>query len=146
MDERQFYNIKRLILSDSNYSQEIIKLDLDTFPVIDDFEIKTIETGSLGVHIYFYSLKLGILSSFPWWDHAEHDIKKMSIEHIPLGSTENIYDDLEQGWQILIWEEKEYIYIMEGDEPCCQEFRTWFKVNKNNYILEWQKLIDLFNN
>jgi len=66
----------------------------------------------------------------------------MDISNIPLGNLSNPFNDLEQSWQILIWEKRNYVYIMQGEEPCCLEFPIWFKVLKEKYLDEWKKIIE----
>ena len=141
MSKKKIYkNDKPIILADYNYAEQIKTLDLKAFPVIDDFEIVTKDRGkSLGVHLYFSSSQYGQLASFPWWDNADRSLKEMNINDIPLGKMENPFYDLEQSWQILIWEKRDYVYVMQGEDPCCIEFSIWFKVNKDKYIGAWEK-------
>ncbi|MEJ8553361.1 hypothetical protein [Tepidibacter sp. Z1-5] len=122
-------------------------LDLDEFPLIDDFKIKIKYNGEyLGNHLYFINTQNEILASFPWWDHVDKDLINMNIENIPLGPINGAFDDLEQGWHIYIFEHNNYVYILEGEEPCCEEFEVWFKVNKEVYINEWIKKINDIKN
>lgn len=142
--KKWFKNDSPIKLSTSSYSEEIKKLDLNTFPLIDDFSIVTRDRGQLGYHVYFLSNKFGLLASFPWWDHAERDLKDMDISKIPIGRMDNPFDDLEQSWQILIWEKRDNVYIMEGEDPCCTEFPVWFRIKKEKYLGEWERVLREF--
>ena len=144
MNENQilevFENDHILQLPSSNYQLELRKLDLDAFPIIDNFKMELIDTKSdMGFHLRFVSEHLGILTSFPWWDNVQDILTQTSDDSI-VGSISNPFDDLEQGWQILIWEHENYVYIMEGEEPQCTEFAVWFRVGKQRYYTQWEAL------
>lgn len=147
MGKRKLYkNDMAIRLRDYNYLQQLPLLDLNAFPLMDDFQITLIESGSLGMHLYYFSNSLNrMIASFPWWDKAEKDISIMCISDIPLGTLRNPFDDCEQSWQILIWEKRDYVYIMQGDDPCCTEFSIWFRVQKEKYLAEWEKLLTKFH-
>lgn len=118
MGSKKWYkNEKLLRLKESQcYADSFKELDLSSFPVINDFEIRLYnQRGRLGWHLKYYSDSLGILSSFPWWDNVYKDLIGMTIDEIPIGSIDNPYDDLEQGWQLVIWQKRNYIYIIEGN-------------------------------
>jgi len=142
-----YKNDKPLRLKENQcYSDSIKELDLSKFPIIDDFKILlTDHKRKMGIHIRYQSTSLGILSSFPWWDNVDKDLVGMTIDRVPLGSINQPYDDLEQGWQLVIWEKKDYVYIIEGSEPCCWEFDCWYRVDKRTYISEWERILSLFH-
>lgn len=146
MGKRKLYKNDRSIrLRDNNYSEQLPSLDLSAFPLIDDFKITLIGRGNLGMHLYYFSQSLNRkIASFPWWDNADKDISIMCISDIPLGTLRNPFIDGEQSWQILIWEKRDYVYIMQGDDPCCTEFHIWFRVRKEKYLAEWDKMINNF--
>lgn len=111
--KKLYKNAIPLILE--NY--DCTKLTLHSFPEIDDFTILTHDHGKgLGIHIFFYSEKLGYLSSFPWWDKMDAKLKEMTLADIPLGKSDKPFLDADQGWQILIWEKRDYVYVMQGSE------------------------------
>lgn len=128
------------------YSKSIKELDLNLFPLIDDFEIIIRDFEKcMGLHLEFYSSCLGaILASFEWWDNVERDLVNMSIDEIPIGSIDNPYYDLDQEWEIVIWEADNFVYIMEGEESGNSEFLSWFKVKKVKYIEEWERILKIF--
>lgn len=144
ISKKIYKNERQIRLSNNNYSQELVKLDLREFPIIDDFGILARQRGAFGYHLYCVSPMYGLLASFPWWDHAEKDLETMKIENIPLGTIDKPFEDLEQSWQILIWEKRDYVYIMEGEDPCCIEFPVWFRVRKQRYIEEWDRILKDF--
>lgn len=129
-----------------NYSENIKELDLNQFPLIEDFEIIIKDCGkNLGLHLYYFSKKLGkTIASFPWWDNVNRDFVNMSLDNIPIGNIESPFDKLEQSWQIVIWEKRDFVYIIEGEDPCCFEFPRWFKVEKAKYFAEWDRILKMF--
>ncbi|KAF5051701.1 hypothetical protein DSECCO2_416270 [anaerobic digester metagenome] len=147
MGKRKLYKNDRTIrLKDYNYSQQLSLLDLKAFPLIDDFQITLKGSRNWGMHLYYFNNSLNRkIASFPWWDNAEKDISIMCISDIPLGTLRNPFNDCEQSWQILIWEKRDYVYIMQGDDPCCTEFPIWFRVRKEKYLAEWEKLLTNFH-
>ncbi|WP_379214571.1 hypothetical protein [Paenibacillus sp. GCM10012303] len=50
----------------------------------------------MGIHIKYFSRKFGILVDFPWWDHADKDIRQYNEENIPLGTLDSPYIDFEE--------------------------------------------------
>ncbi|MBV9470976.1 MAG: hypothetical protein JOZ57_17200, partial [Abitibacteriaceae bacterium] len=118
---------------------------LAAFPLIEDFTIRLKQTGTFGVHLYFYSDKFGHLASFPWWDNVEQDLPRYTSKDIPVGDFKQPFDDLEQSWQILIFQDEKFVYILEGQEPCCTEFPVWFRVAREHYYDEWMRIIQEFN-
>ncbi|MGM1048072.1 MAG: hypothetical protein ACQEXX_18285 [Bacillota bacterium] len=118
-------------------------LDIDEFPLVTDFELilRQGKNDLLGKHLYYYSNELGILSSFPWWDHVDKQIVNYEITDIPLGTITSPFDDCEQSWQIIIFSSRNYVYILQGDEPASTYFNTWYRVRLEDYLDAWSKLI-----
>jgi hypothetical protein len=52
------------------------------------------------------------------------------------------YDDCEQGWQIIIFKKRNYVYILQGNEPTCTNFNVWYKVRIEDYLNNWNNLIE----
>ncbi|HMJ65083.1 MAG TPA: hypothetical protein VK615_07010 [Candidatus Binatia bacterium] len=143
--KQRFQNGEKLVLQTYNYEDEIKSLDLSAFPPVNDFTVDLRDTGEFGQHIGFNSETLGPLAGFPWWDNVERDLPTYDSTRIPLGTYDQPFDDCEQSWQIVIFENAGYVYIMQGDDPCCTEFATWFRVERNHYVNEWLRLIRKFN-
>jgi len=51
--------------------------------------------------------------------------------------------DLEQGWEQVIFDKGEYVYVLEGDadDHTCG-YHCWFRVRKARYLAEWQTAIE----
>lgn len=141
MRPKYFKNSQPLEISSNQYALHLVSLDLQMFPLIEDFVIKIKESSPFGLHLYFQSDRYGKLAGFPWWDNVDKDLSRFTIQDIPVGSIEKPFDDLEQGWQILIFQTREYVYILQGKEPCCRKFPVWFRVKREQYLNEWIRVI-----
>lgn len=109
----------------------------DMFPFVDDFEILPEKRRRYGYHLYFESKKTDFVSGFPWWDHVENDICREDFE-IPC----KYFEDKDQGWEILIFEYDELVYILEGDSDHPEAgYQRWCKVEKRRYLEQWQLAI-----
>ena len=87
----------------------------------------------------------GELAGFPYWDNAERDMRHFVPDDVPLGSVVELVDDADVDWQIVIFEYRRFVYVLEGDAPHATEFDVWFRVPSDRYISEWARLIDHFN-
>ncbi|MFJ7886540.1 hypothetical protein ACIQYL_00440 [Lysinibacillus xylanilyticus] len=134
----------------TNNTINLKELNLEKFPIVYDFEIlitkKRLSKG-FGKHIYFYSAcRHEELGSFPYLDHAETYLKEWRIRDIPSGTIKYPFKDLEQGWQIFIFEHKDYIYILEGGEYHLKKnkIEKWYRTPKKDYFKQWKKLLKAF--
>lgn len=118
-------------------NQGLAVFSLERFPLVEDFEVRLVNQKLFGYHVEFFSQKRGLLAHFAYWDHAERDLCKDDFT-IPCE-----YDDVDQGWELLILEDGSYIYILEGDLDHHEEgYYTWFKVEKACYLAQWQTTIN----
>lgn len=126
-------------------------LAIDQFPIVQDFRLELRDCGGdLGWHIEFLSHDLGHLGGFPWWDHVDVALQRFSLENIPLGTLDEPYSDLDQGWQIVIFEANGFVHVLEnegvdGEDPSGCTFTTWFRVPRVQYVHEWTRVIAQFN-
>ena len=140
-----FTNPAPLELASSDYLRALRFLDLDAFPVVGDFTIELRDSEEFGQHIHYISPTRGELTSFPYWDNIERDMRHFVADDVPLGSIDEPVDDYDEDWQIVIFEHRRFVYLMEGDVPHATEFDVWFRVPSDRYISEWARLIDQFN-
>src|ERR1700694_1760297 len=142
---RVFSNGAQLKLNGSDYTLSLQSLDLRDFPIIGDFTIEMRESDEFGQHVHFVSPSRGELASFPYWDNVERDMRHFLADDVPLGSIEEPVDDYDQDWQIVIFEHRGFVYVLEADTPHATEFDVWFRVPSDRYITEWARVIDHFN-
>jgi hypothetical protein len=127
---------------------DLSRLNLATFPLVQDFEIVPTDTGGpFGRMVRFWSEQLGWLATFLWWEHADLALHLCDRADIPIGTPEQPYHDLEQGWQILIFCRGDFAYVVQGYWPSNQPvvWDTWFRVPLAQYINEWIREIRRFN-
>lgn len=127
-------------------SMTIERTDLDTFPVVSDFAVRLTDArDDGGRHIELVSASRGRLAGFPAWDHADRDLRHFVPSDVPLGTFDDPYDDRDEGWRILIFEEGGWVYVAEGAEPDAETFESVFRVRRERYFQAWAALIDRFN-
>jgi hypothetical protein len=135
-----FENDKPLKVTRANYYLEVKKINLENFPIIEDFKIELYDTqSSLGYQLRFTSDSLGIVTTFPWWDHVDQSLLELP-DFIPVGTSEKPYEAADEGWCVWIWQEGEYIHILEGDDPLTMKFSVWFKVDSKLFLNEWNRI------
>ena len=125
-----------------NEYEQLNEIPPTFFTLVDDFKIQSRDCGQLGIHLDFVSAERERLAGFPWWDHADADLRTMGLHEIPMGTTQTPFDDLEQGWRILIWENGGFVFIAESDDETGAEFHRWFRVEKHKYLAAWREVID----
>ena len=140
-----FANAVPLELAVSDYTSAFAAVDLDAFPTISDFAIELRESEESGQHVYYVSPSRGELAGFPYWDNAERDLRHFVAEDVPLGSVGEPVDDADVDWQIVIFEHRGFVYVLEGTAPRTPRFDVWFRVPRDRYIAEWARVIDAFN-
>lgn len=142
-DEREVYNY------DGEEIYDFTNREVDSFKLVSDFEILLVdnECDLLGFHIKYYSNELGILVDFPWWDHADVDIERYELTDIPIGPSEDPFEESDEGWQIITFAKEGFINILIGSNPSfSKEFHTCFKVSYDAYLEQWGNLINFLKN
>lgn len=142
---RLFTNAVPIELDSAHYVRSLRDVELGAFPVIPDFAIELRESDDLGQHVHYVSASAGELASFPYWDNVERDMRHFVAEDVPLGSIDEPVDDADEDWQIVIFEHRGFVYVMEGNEPHATEFDVWFRVPAARYLEAWASVIDQFN-
>lgn len=129
-------------------SAHIEELPLETFPIIDDFEVVLLPTPPLyrswtygrkdwGYHLGFFSQQRGLLAYFGLEGGVAIDYSRDDFG-IPFD-----FWDLEQGWEQVIFERGNYIYVLEGDiDDDTSGYHCWFRVRKERYLAEWQLALE----
>lgn len=120
------------------FIDEDAELPVELFPLIEDFEVvlENFDNARWGYHINFFSEKRGYLAGFMLWDYAEKMLCEDNFK-IPF-----LYEDLDQGWELMIEEQDGLVYVCEKDFDHPEKgILSWFKVEKERYIAEWQLAI-----
>ena len=140
-----FANPEPLELASSDYGESLDAIELNDFPIINDFAIELRDSEEYGQHVYFVSPTRGELAGFPYWDNVERDMRHLASDDIPLSTMEEPFEEADVDWQIVIFEHSGFVYVLEGAAPHTTSFDVWFRVPSNRYIAEWARVIDTFN-
>ncbi len=142
MDDEHFHGIKNMFLDPRLFP-------LHLFPLIEDFEFlleRLIEKYEDGKETYsdvfmdLFSSSRGYLAHF-----LDFSLKAMrrSDFFLPHGSFDAPYYTLDQGWNIMLFEDDEHVYILTGNwERNPDSFETWFKVEKKLYYSQWERAVE----
>ena len=102
---------------------------------IDDFEVRV---GGDDRVVVFASAARGELARFPAWEHADRDLRHFVADDIPAGSHAAPFEDFDEGWRIVIFEEEGYVYVYENEG-------RGFRVPRDAYFGAWEALIARYN-
>ena len=91
-------------------------IDPDDLPLILDVAVELRNRGPLGHHIHVVSPTHGELAHFPWWDHAEEHLARMTEAQIPAAGPSVHWTDQDQGWQLILERRGDQILVFEGGE------------------------------
>jgi hypothetical protein len=123
---------------------QVQNFDLDYFPLVADFEIRIEHC-----QIWFFSQSLGYLTEIKQWSICEFCHRGEADDLlIPVGSLSAPYEECDQGWELIIGEHNDFVYIMQGDFTRHNDekwFPVWFKVAKAKYFEQWQSAIKVLN-
>ncbi|XVU29458.1 hypothetical protein ACQPZJ_21000 [Actinoplanes sp. CA-054009] len=123
----------------------------DEFPDARDFTVElTVWGRDQGVE----SLNLAYVVSSPattigwaWWSEPVEKIRAWTLADIPHGTVEKPYHDVDQGWNIMIWQSGDHVFIAEGDGESDEEqsqdiYVRRFKVSRTLYEAGWTAALD----
>lgn len=119
---------------------DVEDLEPAVFPLVEDFVVRLVLTRSFGKQVELASGSRGRLAGFHWWDHAETSLVSPEFR-IPVGTTAAPFEDVEQGWQILIWERDGWMLVAEAEEPVSR-FDRWFRVDAEAYRAAWAAAVE----
>lgn len=123
------------------------QLPLDDFPLIEDFEVVMVgftlkhrQEDHLPTYYSakFFSPSRGFLAHLLF--DTPQDLCQPDFA-IPSGTFSEPYDDLDQGWNMLVAEDQTFVYVITGNWEIGEGQRTWFKVEKDRYYRQWEKAI-----
>jgi hypothetical protein len=120
-------------------------IDLGNVPTVPDFSIELRELEDSGKIVHYVSASQGELAWFPGWEHADRDLRHFVASDVPLGTIDDPYDDQEEGWRIVIFENGGFVYIFEDDRPKGTRFPRRFRVPRDRYFWAWAAVINEFN-
>jgi len=113
-------------------------LDLDNFPEARSFQIELYRDANGPGRLRFRDDELGVRVEFPWWNDVDSDLRRWSLDDVPIGDSAEPFSDEDQEWRIVIWRSGARVYIMEGDED---RFCTWITTSAGRYLDQWAVLL-----
>jgi hypothetical protein len=106
---------------------------------IDDFAVelidRRIEFTSGGERIAW----------FPAWENADRDLPHLTPDDVPLGTLDEPFEDFDEAWRIVIYEDEGYVYVSEADHPRATTFPRSFRVPRDQYLTAWVLLLTEHN-
>lgn len=120
-------------------------IDLGSVDVVPDFAVELREMEDSGKLVHFVSPSRGELAWFPGWEHADRDLIHFATADVPFGSPDDPYDDRDEGWRIVIFEDGGYVYILEDDRPNGDRFPRRWRVPRDRYLFAWAAVLHAFN-
>lgn len=104
---------------------------------MDDFAVGLYEAEESGKQVEYTSATRGRLARFPAWEHVDRDLRHFIADDIPNGTPDEPYDDRDEAWHIVIYEDDGWVYVTEG--------ASHFRVRVEQYREAWMALINEFN-
>lgn len=136
------------------------KLSLETFPLMEDFEVilewfvkkHLLEEKAFQYEVNFFSLSHGYLAHF-WTNNTVQDLCREDFI-IPCGTFDAPFIDFAYRWgeSILIAEDEQFVYVLTHNEkesayhfPALTDYEhsIWFKIEKRRYYSQWEQAIQL---
>jgi hypothetical protein len=127
------------------WTGDVEDLEVSGFPVISDFAIRLVDSGEGGRHVEYVSARHGRLAGFPAWDHADRDLRHFIPSDVPVGSAAAPYEDRDEGWRIVVFEQGGFVHVLEADDVDAEQFPRFFKVTRESYLASWAVLLHEFN-
>jgi hypothetical protein len=115
-------------------------LDAAIFQTVDGFAVRLRDCGELGHHLHFCDGLGNSIASFPWLDHADACLPEL-FGQISGADVNSPFHDLEEGWEILIWQNADHFFVCEGRGDPFGEFGTLFRVHADAFIAAWTNLL-----
>jgi hypothetical protein len=127
-------------------------LPLSDYPLIEDFEVMLEGVTSkhkLGKEepsyfVWLFSPSRGYLTYILGADELE-ELRDLDFV-LPHGTFNHPYYDVDQGWEMVLAEDGDFVYILAGGWRELESYgvyTTWFKVEKKRYYHQWEQAIRL---
>jgi hypothetical protein len=123
----------------------------DEFPRAHDF---TVELTMLGqdrgvelLNLAYTVLSPAIKICWAWWSEPIDKVRAWTVADVPCGTIKKPYFDSDQGWNIMIWQSGDQVFVAEGDGEWDEErgqstYASWFQVSRELYDAGWTAALD----
>lgn len=126
-------------------AESLREIDLTQVDTVEDFAVELRDMEDAGKIVHYTSGRFGELAWFPAWEHADRDMRHFTASDVPFGSRDEPYDDADEGWRIVIFEQGGYVYILEDDRPKGTRFPRRWRVERDQYFRAWALVLHFYN-
>ena len=115
--------------------------DPEEFPQAQDFTVE-FTSWEFGLNLTYRVPSLAIIMKWGWLKATDAEMRSWTIGDVPRGTLQNPYHDSDQGWNVMIWEMGDHVYIAEGEGAWDEErdsntYTMWFKVPRAVHDRAW---------
>lgn len=115
-------------------------MNLEDIPLHESFDV-VVRDG----YLEFHGGDGERLAWFPAWEHADRDLRHFVPADVPLGTSDEPYDDVDEAWRITIFEHAGFVYVFEADNPHATDYSRSYRIPRDAYLEAWARLIDEYN-
>ena len=113
----------------------------DEFPEARDLTIE-FSTWAYGLNLTYTVPSLGIVMPWGWLKETEAEMRAWTLADVPCGTLTEPYHDSDQGWNVMLWQQGDHVFVAEGDGSWDEErdsntYTRWFKVPRELYFEAW---------
>jgi hypothetical protein len=121
--------------------------DLGEFPEAQDFTVE-FTTLQFGLGLTYRAPSLAIIMNWGWLKATDAQVRSWTIGDVPRGTLQEPYHDSDQGWNVMIWETGDHVYIAEGEGKWDEDrdsdtYTMWFKVPRAVHDQAWTGALKL---
>jgi hypothetical protein len=119
--------------------------DTQEFPEARDFTVE-LTPSEYGLRLAYIVSCPPIVVEWGWVKATDAEIRASTIADLLCGTLKRPYHDSDQGWNIMVWQMDNCVFIADGDGVWDEErdsntYTTWFKVSSELYYAAWTKAL-----
>jgi hypothetical protein len=115
--------------------------DPEEFPEAQDLTVE-FTPSEFGLGLTYRVPSLAIIMKWGWLKATDAEMRSWTTVDVPRGTLQEPYHDSDQGWNVMIWEMGDHVYIAEGEGEWDEErdsntYTLWFKVPRTVHDRAW---------
>jgi hypothetical protein len=119
---------------------------VDEFPEARDLVVE-FSTSEYGLNLTYTVPSLGIVMPWGWLKETDAEMRAWTLADVPDGTVTEPYHDSDQGWNIMLWQQDDHVFVAEGDGGWDEErdsntYTRWFKVPRELYFAAWTAALE----
>ena len=120
--------------------------DPEEFPEAQDFTVE-FTPSEFGLRLTYRVESPEIVMRWGWLKSTDAEMYAWTVDDVPRGTLRHPYHESDQGWNAMIWEMDDHVYIAEGDGGWDEErdsntYVMWFKVSRDLHDRAWTAALD----